>query len=84
MLLTLDVHTPEALAELQSALVSCEQERGEVLARICIGEQVEPRVRLGRRFELDGELAERLAQIEGLANVSLTTRPGGSHLRLVA
>ncbi len=84
MLLTLDVHTPEALDALRLALRECEQERGEVVARLCIGEVQEPRLRLGRRFELDGELAERLAQIDGLANVSLTTRPGPSHLRLVA
>ena len=44
-----------------------------MLARLCIGEAREPLVRLGRDFALDGELAERLAQIEGLANVSLTT-----------
>jgi DNA polymerase-3 subunit alpha len=84
MLLTVDVHTLEALENLRLALRECEQERGEVVVRMCIGEQSEPRVRLGRRFELDGELAERLAQIDGLATVSLTTRPGGSHLRLVA
>ncbi|HEU4651240.1 MAG TPA: DNA polymerase III subunit alpha, partial [Croceibacterium sp.] len=84
MLLTVDVHTPEALQELRDALTECEQERGEVVVRLCIGEAREPRLRLGRCFELDGELAERLAQIEGLANVSLTTRPGPSHLRLVA
>ena len=35
-------------------------------------------------FELDGELAERLAQIEGLTNVSLTARQGAANLRLVA
>jgi DNA polymerase-3 subunit alpha len=84
MLLTLDVHTPEALQELRLALAEREQERGEVLVRLCIGEAREPQLRLGRRFELDGELAERLAQVDGLANVSLTTRPGPSHLRLVA
>ena len=58
--------------------------RGEVLARMCLGEAVEPLLRLGRDFELDGEIAERLAQVEGLANVSLTTRRASSHLRLVA
>ena len=47
-------------------------------------ETPEPQLRLGRDFELDGELAERLAQVDGLANVSLTSRRGPSHLRLVA
>jgi DNA polymerase-3 subunit alpha len=84
MLLTLDVHTPEALHELRLALPDGAAGKGEVVVRLCLGENSEPRLRLGRDFELDGELAERLAQIEGLANVSLTTRPGASHLRLVA
>jgi DNA polymerase-3 subunit alpha len=84
MLLTLDVHTPEALQELRLALMEGEPGRGEVLVRLCIGEAAEPVLRLGRDFELDGELAERLVQIDGLANVSLTSRRGPSHLRLVA
>jgi len=84
MLLSLDVHTSEALQELRLALPEGEPGRGEVLARLCIGVSPEPLVRLGRDFALDGDLAERLAQIEGLANLSLTTRPGPSHLRLVA
>jgi DNA polymerase III subunit alpha len=84
MLLTLDVHTLEALQELRLALVEGEVGRGEVVARLCIGEPREPLLRLGRDFDLDGELAERLAQVEGLANISLAARRGASHLRLVA
>jgi DNA polymerase III subunit alpha len=84
MLLTLDVHTPEALQELRLALVEGEPGRGEVVARLCIGEPREPLLRLGRDFDLGGELAERLAQVEGLANISLAARRGASHLRLVA
>jgi DNA polymerase-3 subunit alpha len=84
MLLTLDVHSPEALEALRLALIVGEDEHGEVLVRLCIGEAREPQVRLGRCFELGGELAERLAQIDGLANISLTSRPGRSPLRLVA
>jgi len=84
MLLALDVHTPEALHELRQALVEGEARKGEVLARLCIGASPEPLLRLGRDFALDGELAERLAQVGGLANVSLTSRRGPSHLRLVA
>jgi DNA polymerase-3 subunit alpha len=83
MLLTLDVLTPEALQELRLALGEGEPGRGEVLARLRIGEG-DPLVRLGRDFDLDGELAERLAHIDGLANISLTTRRGPSHLKLVA
>jgi len=84
MLLTLDVATPEALQELRLALVEGNEDRGEVLARLRIGEGAEPLVRLGRDFDLDGELAERLAHIDGLGNVSLTTRRGPANLRLVA
>ena len=84
MLLTLDVATPEALQELRLALREGAEGRGEVLARLRIDGGNDPLVRLGRDFDLDGELAERLAHIEGLANVSLTTRRGSTHLRLVA
>jgi hypothetical protein len=74
MLLTLDVHSVAALTELRQSLTGGEAEKGEVRARLCIGEPREPVVQLGRHFALDGELAERLAQIEGLANVALTTQ----------
>jgi DNA polymerase-3 subunit alpha len=84
MLLTLDVLTEEALRELRLALTEGEAGRGEVLARLRIGEEQNPLVRLGRDFDLDGELAERLAHIDGLAQISLTTRRGQARLKLVA
>jgi len=84
MLLSLDVHTPEGLRELRDVLVEGEPGKGEVLARLRIGNSAEPLLRLGRDFDLDGELVERLLLIPGLSNVSLTTRRGASHLRLVA
>jgi DNA polymerase-3 subunit alpha len=84
MLLTLDVLTPEALQELRLALRDGEAGRGEVLARLRTDEGTQPLVRLGRDFDLDGELAERLAHIDGLANVALTTRRGQAQLKLVA
>src|SRR5690606_27100462 len=84
MLLTLDVYTPEVLRELRAVLAEGASGKGEVLARLCIGEDTEPLLRLGRNFELDGELAEQLLQVEGLTNVSLTSRRSPSHLRLVA
>ena len=58
--------------------------RGEVLATLRTGDNDQPVLRLGRDFQLDGEIAERLAFIEGIANVSLTARRGGGNLRLVA
>ena len=84
MLLTLDVHTAEALRELRLALREGERGRGEVLVRLHTGGGHDPVLRLGRDFALDGELAERLAGVEGLANIALEPRRGPSRLRLVA
>ena len=52
--------------------------------RLRTGSGEEPLVRLGRDFMIDGELAERLASVEGVANVSLSARRGAGHLKLVA
>jgi len=84
MVLKLDVLRPEAFEELRMLLVAGVDGRGEVLARLCTGGETEPLVRLGRDFQLDGDLAERLASVEGLANVALTARRGPANLRLVA
>ena len=84
MVLKLDVLRPEALGELAMLLGSSGDGRGEVLARLRTGSGTEPLVRLGQGFHLDGEIAERLASVEGLANVSLTARRGSGNLRLVA
>ena len=84
MLLKLDVLQAAALAELAALLQGGAEGRGEVLVRLCTGSGEEPVVRLGRDFQLDGEVAERLANVAGVANVSLSARRGGSHLRLVA
>ena len=84
MLLKLDVLNAEALAELAALLQGGADGRGEVLVRLRTGQGEEPLVRLGRDFQLDGEVAERLANVAGVANVSLSARRGGSHLRLVA
>ena len=84
MVLRLDVHSAAALRDLAQLLPSGADCRGEVIARLCTGGAEEPIVRLGRDFQLDGELAERLASVDGLANVALTTRRGAGHLRLVA
>jgi DNA polymerase-3 subunit alpha len=84
MMLTLDVHSEEALQELRLSLAEGEPGKGEVVVRLCIGETDEPKLRLGRNFVIDGELAERLAAVEGLANVSLKPQRGSPSLRLVA
>jgi DNA polymerase-3 subunit alpha len=84
MQLRLDVLRPEVLGELALLLQPGEPGRGEVIARLRTGKGHDPLVRLGSDFHLDGELAERLASVDGLANVSLSARRGSANLRLVA
>ena len=84
MVLKLDVHRPEAFADLALLLVGGADGRGEVVARLHTGGGEEQLVRLGRDFQLDGELAESLANVPGVANVQLSARRGGANLRLVA
>ncbi len=83
MRMTLDIDHELAVAELAAMLVPGEPGRGEVIARLRTGSANEPLLRLGGDFQLDGELVERLAIVEGIANVALTARRGGDHLRLV-
>ncbi|MCV0383550.1 MAG: DNA polymerase III subunit alpha [Erythrobacter sp.] len=83
MLLTLEITEEAGLAALEAELGEREG-TGEVIATLRTGTAIEPVLRLGRDFRLDGELAERLAGVPGLAEVQLTTRRGGGHLRLVA
>ena len=73
-----------ALGQLALLLQPGEPGRGEVLVRLRTGSGEPPLVRLGRDFQLDGDLAERLAAIEGISHISLTAGRGDSHLRLVA
>ena len=84
MRMTLDIDHAAAVSELAAMLVPGAAGRGEVLARLRTGGAAEPLLCLGADFHLDGELVERLAIVEGLANVTLTARRGGDHLRLVA
>jgi DNA polymerase III subunit alpha len=83
MLLTLEVLDQAGLEALRLELDG-PAGTGEVLATLRTGLGTDPTLRLGRGFHLDGELAERLASVPGLAKVQLTTRRGGSHLKLVA
>ena len=83
MLLTLEVLDEAGLEALRLELKG-PAGTGEVLATLRTGLGTDPTLRLGRMFRLDGELAERLASAPGLAKVQLTTRRGGSHLKLVA
>ena len=83
MMLTLDVTSPEAIEVLREELTTGSDGRGEVRLHLRTGGDREPEMIVGRNFHLDGELAERLAGVEGLANVQLTTQRAPS-LRLVA
>ena len=84
MVLTMDVLRIDAVHQLSAMLSRGPDERGEVVLRLRTGTENEPLLRLGRDYHLDGELAERLASVEGLANVALSARRGPANLRLVA
>ncbi|OCC23232.1 DNA polymerase III subunit alpha [Croceicoccus estronivorus] len=84
MRLTLEVSEAPALRMLADMLPQGEKGKGEVLARLRTTCGTNPLVRLGDGFSLDGELAEKLQEIPGVAKVSLSAQPNGRHLRLVA
>lgn len=83
MCLTVEVLDEAGLEALKIELGD-ERGTGEVVATVMTSPDSGLKLRLGRGFQLGGELAERLASVPGLAKVELTTRRGGSHLRLVA
>ena len=82
MTLTLDVARAEVFGELAAVLPRGGTGTVEVLLKT--GDEREPKLRLGRDFVLDGELAELVTGFEGVANVSLRAARSGGHLRLVA
>ncbi len=84
MLLTLEVESVDALSQLALELGEDGAGGDEVLATMLTGDPIPPIMRLGRGFSIDGELAERLASVPGLAKVQLTARRGKANLRLVA
>ncbi|GAA0280193.1 DNA polymerase III subunit alpha [Alteraurantiacibacter aestuarii] len=83
MLLELEVHQEAALDALRAALSEGKAGHGEVVVRLMIGEEENPRLRLGRDFALGGDLVDQLSLVPGLSNVSLRPRRGPS-LKLVA
>ncbi len=88
MELSADIAHLEALRELQIELQSAQGERptgaGEVVVRLALETGNHVRMRLGSSFVLNGELAERVAAIEGIAKVALVPLKKRSNLRLVA
>ena len=84
MLLTLEVESVDALNQLAIELGEDGAGGDEVMATLLTGDLAPPVMRLGRAFSIDGDLAERLASVPGLAKVQLTARRGKANLRLVA
>jgi len=84
MMLTLQVDRIAAIQELALLLRPGTKGCGEVVVTLHLEDGRSQQVRLGRDFALDGDFAERLAEIEGLSEISLTARRSGDHLRLVA
>lgn len=88
MQLTADIATVEALLELKIELDVSQGEQmagsGEVMVRLALAAGGHAQVRLGCGFVLNGDLAERLAAVEGVDNVALVPLKGKARLRLVA
>ncbi|MFU7528328.1 DNA polymerase III subunit alpha [Qipengyuania sp. ASV99] len=84
MILTADILTQVALAELTLELTAEEGAPGEAVVRLVLGDGEFAHLRLGSSFRLDGDLAERLAGVPGIENVMLEPRRGRPNLRLVA
>ncbi len=84
MILKADISSVEALADLKLELARAENAPGEVLIKLILGAEEEAYMRLGTDFVLDGDLAERLAGLEGIENVALEPQRGRANLKLVA
>jgi DNA polymerase-3 subunit alpha len=85
MELVCEVDRPEAIPALAMLLAPKPGAHGSVLLRLQIGAGGEdPLLRLGESFALDGDLADQVAAIEGIAKVELKARSGPARLRLVA
>jgi DNA polymerase III subunit alpha len=88
MQLSADIASIEALLELQIELDVMQDQMmsggGEVVVRLALAGGGHARVLLGRGFVLNGELAERLAAVEGIDNVALVPLKSKARLRLVA
>ncbi|MEP3051603.1 MAG: DNA polymerase III subunit alpha [Erythrobacter sp.] len=84
MTLRADVYGADALSVMKLELASSEKAQGEVVLCLKIENGDDVFVHLGSNFELDGDLAERLADIADVENVELKPSRGRANLRLVA
>ncbi|MEM6856402.1 MAG: DNA polymerase III subunit alpha [Pseudomonadota bacterium] len=84
MRLQADVMHLQALSDIQLELAEGSEAPGEVILRLTIRNGQDALVRLGTNFLLDGEMAERIADIDGVENVRLEPVRGAARLKLVA
>ena len=88
MELSAEIASLEAFQELRTELEAAQGDRptgtGEVVVTLALAAGGNAKVRLGRNFVLNGELAERLAAVEGIGRVALVPLKRRSNLRLVA
>ncbi|QQN73788.1 DNA polymerase III subunit alpha [Croceicoccus sp. YJ47] len=74
MVLRLSVSRADAMAELAAMLPTGADATGEVIARLQLGEGREAVMSLGRRFMLDGDLVDRIAEVDGIAATALEAK----------
>ena len=84
MRLQADILTTIAFEAFRHELQPGSEAPGEVVVRLAMASGEDATVRLGTGFQLDGEMAERIAAIEGIANVRLEPVRGSARLKLVA
>ena len=84
MRLQADILTTIAFEAFRHELQTGSEAPGEVVVRLAMASGEDATVRLGKGFQLDGEMAERIAAIEGIANVRLEPVRGSARLKLVA
>ena len=84
MRLQADILTTIAFEAFRHELQTGSEAPGEVVVRLAMASGEDATVRLGTGFQLDGEMAERIAAIEGIANVRLEPVRGSARLKLVA
>ena len=84
MRLQADVMHAQALNGVRLELTDGSEAPGEVVLRLAMLNGQDALVRLGTNFLLDGEMAERIADIEGIENVRLEPVRGSARLKLVA
>jgi DNA polymerase-3 subunit alpha len=84
MVLRARILSERALHDLRAELSMRDAAQGEVIVELALLEGGSATMRLGRDFRVDGDLVERLRQIDGIEEVTLAPLRGERRLRLVA